>query len=210
MCKQVLRQCTSCDWCTCSHLCVHSVHALGCSPPHTCSAVVAAGQLNCQRLDLPEGCVSEVSAHQEPLPGVHQRGSPISPQGRFHNSGGQVRERAGLRAHASRQDRLQMHVTPSSVKNTSSFTVVSMLPPASVAKSTVTEPDFMTSIMSLVKRRGASLPGMRAVEIVMSTSSACILKSAICIRAVVDISQPFECSKMEAERYPRNKKKHDS
>lgn len=60
-------------------------------------------------------------------------------------------------------------------------TVVAMLPPASAARSTVTEPGFMDSIMSRVISSGAFLPGMRAVVMMMSTSLACCLNSAICI-----------------------------
>jgi len=52
--------------------------------------------------------------------------------------------------------------------------VVSMLPPASAARSTTTEPAFIDSIISLEISFGAGFPGMSAVVIMMSTSRACM------------------------------------
>lgn len=49
-------------------------------------------------------------------------------------------------------------------------TVVATFPPASDARSTVTDPGFIDSTMSFVIRMGAFLPGINAVEIMMSTS----------------------------------------
>lgn len=71
-----------------------------------------------------------------------------------------------------------MCVTPE-YSYTSPGLVVSMLPPDSAARSTTTEPGFMTSIMSLVMSLGAGLPGMRAVVMTMSTSAHCCLNSRI-------------------------------
>ena len=52
---------------------------------------------------------------------------------------------------------------------TSPGTVVSTLPPASAARSTVTEPGRMLSTMSRVTSTGARLPGTSAVVMMMST-----------------------------------------
>ncbi len=49
-----------------------------------------------------------------------------------------------------------------------------MLPPASAARSTTTEPAFIDSIISLEISFGAGFPGMSAVVIIMSTSRACM------------------------------------
>jgi len=54
-----------------------------------------------------------------------------------------------------------------------SITVVSMLPPASAARSTVTDPAFMEWTMSFVIMSGALRPGIKAVVTMMSTSAAC-------------------------------------
>mmetsp|Transcript_19589 Transcript_19589/g.26566 ORF Transcript_19589/g.26566 Transcript_19589/m.26566 type:complete len:224 (+) Transcript_19589:2107-2778(+) len=66
-----------------------------------------------------------------------------------------------------------MHFTPLGVTISWSFIVVSMLPPVSAARSTVTDPGFMTSTMSFVISTGALRPGMRAVPMMISTSSHC-------------------------------------
>mmetsp|Transcript_35239 Transcript_35239/g.76446 ORF Transcript_35239/g.76446 Transcript_35239/m.76446 type:complete len:261 (-) Transcript_35239:177-959(-) len=58
-------------------------------------------------------------------------------------------------------------------------TVTSQLPPASAARSTMTEPGFMDSTISLRIRRGAGLPGIRAVVTMTSISLHCARKSAI-------------------------------
>ena len=54
--------------------------------------------------------------------------------------------------------------------------VNSQLPPCSAARSTMTEPSRMDSTMPAVMSFGASLPGMSAVVIMMSTSIACFAK----------------------------------
>mmetsp|Transcript_3340 Transcript_3340/g.11581 ORF Transcript_3340/g.11581 Transcript_3340/m.11581 type:complete len:308 (-) Transcript_3340:521-1444(-) len=82
-------------------------------------------------------------------------------------------------AHLEGRSVYPMHVTPLGVTTTSSFTVVAMLPPASAARSTVTDPRFMPSTCSCRMSFGAGLPGMRAVVMMMSHSFACCLKSSI-------------------------------
>ena len=72
-----------------------------------------------------------------------------------------------------------MIFTPLSVTNNSPGLVSSQLPPVAAAKSTMTEPDFMLSTISLVISLGAGLPGMAAVVMMMSTSFACSAKSFI-------------------------------
>uniref|UniRef100_A0A6B0U4Q3 Putative secreted protein n=1 Tax=Ixodes ricinus TaxID=34613 RepID=A0A6B0U4Q3_IXORI len=57
--------------------------------------------------------------------------------------------------------------------------VVSTLPPASAAMSTITEPGFIDSTICLVMSRGAFLPGISAVVIMMSTSLHCSANRAI-------------------------------
>lgn len=46
------------------------------------------------------------------------------------------------------------------------------LPPASEAKSTITEPGFISLTCSSKINSGASLPGIKAVVIIISTSLA--------------------------------------
>ena len=74
-----------------------------------------------------------------------------------------------------------MIFTPLSVTNNSPGLVSSQLPPVAAAKSTMTEPDFMLSTISLVISLGAGLPGMAAVVMMMSTSFACAAKSFISV-----------------------------
>ena len=57
--------------------------------------------------------------------------------------------------------------------------VTSQLPPCSAAKSTMTEPSFIDSTISLVINLGAGLPGIKAVVIIISTSLACSKNKAI-------------------------------
>ena len=57
-------------------------------------------------------------------------------------------------------------------------TVSSQLPPCSAAMSTITLPAFMERTMSAVIRRGAGLPGMSAVVMMMSTSLACLANTS--------------------------------
>jgi len=52
--------------------------------------------------------------------------------------------------------------------------VSSQLPPCSAAMSTMTLPDFMLCTISAVISRGAGLPGISAVVMMMSTSLACL------------------------------------
>ena len=47
-------------------------------------------------------------------------------------------------------------------------TLPSQFPPASTARSTITEPPFIPAIISVVIRRGAGFPGIRAVEMAIS------------------------------------------
>mmetsp|Transcript_3228 Transcript_3228/g.9360 ORF Transcript_3228/g.9360 Transcript_3228/m.9360 type:complete len:276 (-) Transcript_3228:848-1675(-) len=72
-----------------------------------------------------------------------------------------------------------MQVTPFGVSMTSSFTVVAMLPPFCAARSTVTLPGFMEAIISLLMSKGAFLPGMSAVVMMMSTSLHCFANRSI-------------------------------
>ena len=60
-----------------------------------------------------------------------------------------------------------------SVTKTLPALVYSQLPPVAAAKSTITEPGFIESTISLVIKRGAGFPGIAAVVIIMSTSFAC-------------------------------------
>jgi hypothetical protein len=57
--------------------------------------------------------------------------------------------------------------------------VHSQFPPFSAARSTTTPPGLMASIISLVIKTGAFLPGIRAVVIMISTSLAYCIKSSI-------------------------------
>ena len=66
-----------------------------------------------------------------------------------------------------------MIVTPLSVTIAWSLTVPSTLPPLAAAMSTITLPDFIEATMSAVMMRGAGLPGISAVVMMMSTSLAC-------------------------------------
>ena len=65
-----------------------------------------------------------------------------------------------------------MIVTPFGVTTTSSGSEPSTLPPLRAARSTMTEPGFIDATMAAVMSRGAGLPGMRAVVMMMSTSLA--------------------------------------
>ena len=51
-------------------------------------------------------------------------------------------------------------------------TVPSTLPPFAAAMSTITEPGFIDATISPVMIRGAGLPGISAVVMMMSTSRA--------------------------------------
>ena len=66
-----------------------------------------------------------------------------------------------------------MIVTPLSVTTTWSVTVPSTLPPLAAAMSTITLPGFIEATISAVMSRGAGLPGISAVVMMMSTSLAC-------------------------------------
>mmetsp|Transcript_18195 Transcript_18195/g.41912 ORF Transcript_18195/g.41912 Transcript_18195/m.41912 type:complete len:205 (+) Transcript_18195:2239-2853(+) len=86
-----------------------------------------------------------------------------------------------------------MHVTPLSVTISSSLTVVSMFPPASAARSTVTLPDFIFPTISRVTMTGAVRPGMRAVVMTTSTSSHCLVsisRAAACHSALISLAYP--------------------
>ncbi len=58
-------------------------------------------------------------------------------------------------------------------------------PPRSTARSTMTEPGFMLSTISLVIRTGAGLPGMRAVVTTMSCDFRCSAIRAACLLPVI-------------------------
>jgi len=76
-----------------------------------------------------------------------------------------------------------MHLTPLGVVISSSATVVSMFPPASAARSTVTDPAPILATMSFVIMIGAARPGINAVEMITSTSAHCsvsISRAAAC------------------------------
>mmetsp|Transcript_9199 Transcript_9199/g.13636 ORF Transcript_9199/g.13636 Transcript_9199/m.13636 type:complete len:214 (-) Transcript_9199:697-1338(-) len=70
--------------------------------------------------------------------------------------------------------------TPFSVVTISLGRACSTLPPFAAAKSTQTEPGFITLSISSLTRIGAFLPGIRAVVTMMSTSWACSSISAAC------------------------------
>ena len=57
--------------------------------------------------------------------------------------------------------------------------MISQLPPASAAKSTITDPGFMAATISSVINVGAGRPGISAVVITMSTSLHCSMNSFI-------------------------------
>ena len=59
-------------------------------------------------------------------------------------------------------------------------TVSSQLPPCSAAMSTMTLPGFIVCTISAVISRGAGLPGISAVVMMMSTSRACWAYIARC------------------------------
>jgi hypothetical protein len=59
-------------------------------------------------------------------------------------------------------------------------TVSSQLPPCSAAMSTITLPGFMLITISAVISRGAGLPGISAVVMMMSDSLACLAYMARC------------------------------
>ncbi len=71
-----------------------------------------------------------------------------------------------------------MIVTPLAVTVFSSATTPSTLPPLAAAMSTTTEPGVIAATMSAVISRGAGLPGISAVVMMMSTSAACSAYSA--------------------------------
>mmetsp|Transcript_42886 Transcript_42886/g.81801 ORF Transcript_42886/g.81801 Transcript_42886/m.81801 type:complete len:294 (-) Transcript_42886:1086-1967(-) len=73
------------------------------------------------------------------------------------------------------------HVTPACT-TAFSGTVVATLPPASAARSTMTDPGLMLSTISLVMSTGAARPGMSAVVMMTSTSRACSANNAISAR----------------------------
>ena len=54
------------------------------------------------------------------------------------------------------------------------------VPPVAAAKSTITEPGFMLSTISLVTRRGAGLPGIRAVVMTRSVFLSCSAMAFCC------------------------------
>mmetsp|Transcript_9984 Transcript_9984/g.28358 ORF Transcript_9984/g.28358 Transcript_9984/m.28358 type:complete len:208 (-) Transcript_9984:261-884(-) len=66
-----------------------------------------------------------------------------------------------------------MILTPLDVVTISLAWVCATLPPLAAAKSTQTEPGFMTLSISSLTKTGALRPGMRAVVMMMSTSLAC-------------------------------------
>mmetsp|Transcript_3647 Transcript_3647/g.5403 ORF Transcript_3647/g.5403 Transcript_3647/m.5403 type:complete len:224 (+) Transcript_3647:98-769(+) len=85
------------------------------------------------------------------------------------------------------------HFTPLSVTITSPGTVVSMFPPASAARSTTTDPGFIFATMSFVIMTGALRPGMRAVPMMISTSShwwARSLLAALCQSSDISLAYP--------------------
>ena len=66
-----------------------------------------------------------------------------------------------------------MIVTPLAVTVFSSATAPSTLPPLAAAMSTITEPGVIAATISPVINRGAGLPGISAVVMMMSTSALC-------------------------------------
>jgi hypothetical protein len=66
-----------------------------------------------------------------------------------------------------------MIVTPLSVTTTSPATAPSTLPPLDAAMSTMTLPALIDATILEVISRGAGLPGISAVVMMMSTSPAC-------------------------------------
>ena len=71
-----------------------------------------------------------------------------------------------------------MIVTPLAVTTASPGTAPSTLPPLAAAMSTITLPDFIEATISAVISRGAGVPGISAVVMMMSTSGACSAYSA--------------------------------
>ena len=63
-----------------------------------------------------------------------------------------------------------IYITPLSVTYFSPGTVYSQFPPFSDARSTITEPYFIKSTISVSISFGAGLPGIKAVVMIISTS----------------------------------------
>mmetsp|Transcript_6030 Transcript_6030/g.26641 ORF Transcript_6030/g.26641 Transcript_6030/m.26641 type:complete len:200 (+) Transcript_6030:3310-3909(+) len=82
-------------------------------------------------------------------------------------------------AHRPGRSVYPMQVTPFLVRTTLPGSVVSTLPPASAARSTVTDPGRIFSTISFLMSVGAGRPGINAVVTTMSHSSHCLAKSAI-------------------------------
>ena len=72
-------------------------------------------------------------------------------------------------------------VTPLSVRTTSPAFVPSQLPPASAARSTITEPWRMLPTASAVISFGAGRPGISAVVITTSDFAICTCSAARCV-----------------------------
>eukprot|EP00982_Pelagococcus_subviridis_P009671 30937-Pelagococcus_subviridis.AAC.29 len=82
-------------------------------------------------------------------------------------------------AHRDGRSVYPTHVTPFDVRITFPGTVLSMFPPASAARSTVTLPGRMLSTIALEMSFGAGRPGMSAVVTTMSHSAHCFANSSI-------------------------------
>ena len=76
-------------------------------------------------------------------------------------------------AHRPGRSVYPMQVTPFLVRTTLPGSVVSTLPPASAARSTVTDPGRIFSTISFLMSLGAGRPGINAVVTTMSHSSHC-------------------------------------
>ena len=66
-----------------------------------------------------------------------------------------------------------MICTPLSLTTSSSGRESSQLPPLAAAMSTMTLPGFIVATIAALISRGAGLPGISAVVMMMSTSPAC-------------------------------------
>jgi hypothetical protein len=68
--------------------------------------------------------------------------------------------------------------TPFGVVTTSSARLPSTLPPASIARSTITDPEASSATIAFVNRTGALRPGIKAVQMTISVRrNASVMRS---------------------------------
>ena len=79
-------------------------------------------------------------------------------------------------------------IVTSCLTTVSPGSVSSQLPPASPARSTITEPGFMPSTASAVTSRGAGRPGTSAVVMTTSKRSIASASACCCLRCSSSVS----------------------